>query len=121
MERFHIFYSEKYVVEHNIRQNRVIRPFFFCIPEQIQIVRQLASGFVIETDATFNTNGLQMSLSGLIGITNTMSLFLGIHYFISSESTSALVLINKCLKDLVFFDDCPRQSVTLRDFSPSLS
>ncbi len=64
MEGFHVRYSEKYVVENNIRQNQIIELFFFCSPEQIQIAQRFVSGFVIETDATFNTNELRMPLSG---------------------------------------------------------
>ncbi len=48
MEGFHVRYSEKYVVENDIRQNRIIELFFFCSPEQIQLARQFVSGFIIE-------------------------------------------------------------------------
>lgn len=121
MEGFHVRYSEKYVVENSIRQNRIIEHFFFCSPEQFQMARRFVSGCVIETDATFNTNELRMPLSGLIGITNTMSTFPVAHCFITSESTSAFVFINECLKDMFFFDDCPGPAVMLGDFSAGLS
>ena len=84
MEGFHVRYSEKYVVENKIRPNQIIKLFFFCSPEQIQMARRFVSGFVIETNATFNTNELRTSLSGLIG---TMSKFSVAHCFITSEST----------------------------------
>lgn len=121
MEGFHVRYSEKYIVENNIRQNPVIEHFFFCSPEQIQMARRFVSGFVIDTDATFNINELRMPLSGLIGITNTMSTFPVAHCFIKSESTPAFVFINECLEDLFFFDDCPGPAVMLGDFSVGLS
>ncbi len=85
------------------------------------MARRFVTGFVIETDTTFNTNKLRMPLSGLIGISNTMSTILVAHYFIPSESGSAFVLIIKCLKNLLFFDDCFGPSVMLGDFSTSLS
>lgn len=79
------------------------------------MARQYMSGFVIETDE------LWMPLFGLISITNTMSTFPVAHYFITSESTSAFVFINKCLKDLFFFDKYPGPVVILGNFSADLS
>lgn len=75
------------------------------------MVQQYVREFVIETDTTFNTNKLWMSLSGLIGIINTISTFLFTHYFITSESNFAFVFINKCLKDLFLSDQCPEPAI----------
>lgn len=79
------------------------------------------SGFVIETDARFNINELEMPLSDWIGITFTIFTFLFAYCFITSESTSAFAFINKSLKNLFFFDDCQGLLVILGDFFVGLS
>ena len=70
---FHLRCLKKYLVENNIRKRQVIGAFLFCLPEQIEMARQFVNGFLIQTDAKFNTNKLNMPLSILLGVTNTMS------------------------------------------------
>lgn len=84
------------------------------------MARRFVSGFVVEKDATFNTNDIQLPLSLLCEITNTISTFPVAYCYIRSESTVAFVFINECLKELLFFDKCPGPSVMLRDFSAGL-
>ena len=83
--------------------------------------RRFVSSFVVQTDATFNTNELNMPLSILVGITNTMSSFPLAYTFISSESAEAFKFVNACCKELFFWDDCPGPAVMLGDFSLGLS
>ena len=64
------------------------------------MARQFVSGFLIQTNATFNTNKLNMSLSILYGVTNTILSFPVAYVFISSESTEAFKFINGCCKEL---------------------
>lgn len=109
------------MVENNVQQRRVVEHFLFCSPQQIAMAQRFVSGFVVETDATFNTYDIQLPLSLLCGITNTMSTFPVAYCYIRSESTAAFVFINKCLKDLFFLDKCPGPSVMLGDFSAGLS
>lgn len=59
------------------------RLFFFCSPKQIEMARRFVNSFVIQTDATFNTNELNMALSILVGVTNTMVSFPVAYTFIS--------------------------------------
>ena len=48
---------------------------FFCSSEHIHLGRRFASDFLIETDATLNTNRLGLPLTVLINVTNTGSTF----------------------------------------------
>lgn len=118
---FYICYLKMYLVEDNVRRRQVIEAFLFYSPEQIEMGRRFVSNFVVQTDAAFNTNELNISLSILIGITNTMSSFPLAYTFISSESTEAFKFLNACCKELFFWDDCPGPVVMLDDFSLGLS
>ena len=81
------------------------------------MARQFVSGFLIQTDVIFNTNKLNMPLSKLLGVTNTMSSFPVAYALIFSESAKAFKFINACCKELFFEDNWPCLSVMLRDFS----
>lgn len=118
---FHLRCLKKYLVENNVRERQVIEAFLFCSPEQIEMARRFVSGFLIQTDATFNTNELNMPLSILLSVTNTMSSFPVAYTFISSESAEAFKFINAYCKELFFWDDCPGPAVMLGDFSLGLS
>lgn len=118
---FHIRCLNKYLVEDNVRKRQVIEAFFFCSPEQVEMGRRFVSSFVVQTDSTFNTNELNMPLSILVGITNTISSFPLAYTFISSESAEAFKFVNACCKELFFWDDCPGPAVMLGGFSLGLS
>jgi hypothetical protein len=51
---FHPRTREEYIVEDRERKARVIRDIFFMSDEQIRLSRRFGSGFMYETDATFN-------------------------------------------------------------------
>lgn len=72
---FHIRCLKKYLVDDNIQRRQVVEAFLFCSPKQIEMRRRFVSSIVVQTNATFNTNELNMPLSILVGITNTMSSF----------------------------------------------
>lgn len=118
---FHLRCLKKYLVEENVRQRQVIEAFLFCSPKQIQMAQRFDSGFDIQTDATFNTNELNMPLSILVGVTNTMSTFPVAYTFISSKSAEAFKFVNACYKEFFFWDDCPGPAVMLGDFLLGLS
>ena len=118
---FYIRCLKKYLVEGNVQQRQVIEAFFFCSPEQIEMTRRFVSSFVIQTDATSNTNELNMLLSILAEVTNTMASFPVAYTFIFSESAEAFKFVNACCKELFFWDDCPGPPVMLGDFSLGLS
>ena len=118
---FHIQCLKKYLVVGNVQQRQVIEAFFFCSPEQIEMAQRFVSSFEIQTDATFNTNELNMPLSILVGVTNTMASLPVAYTFICSESAEAFRFVNACCKELFFWDDCPGLAVMLKDFSLGLS
>ena len=118
---FHVRCHKKYHVEENIRQKQVIEAFFFCSPEQVSMTRRFVSSFVMQTDATFNTNELNMTLSILLRITNTLASYPVAYCFISSESADAFIFIHVCCKEIFFWNNCPRPEVILGGFSLGLS
>lgn len=79
--------------------------------------QRFVSGFVIQTDTTFNTNELNMPLSIFVGITSTMFSFSLAYTFISSKSAEAFKPVNAYCKEFSFWDDCPGPAVILGDFS----
>lgn len=85
------------------------------------LARRFVSGFVIETDATFNTNALNLPLLSITGITNTSRMFVIAHCFITSESTDCFLFINTCLKELFFYDRCLGPQVIVGKFSMGLT
>ena len=121
LEGFHVRCLKKYVVENRVRKQQVIDHFFFCNPKQIQYARRFVSGFAVQTDATFNTNHLNMPLSSLVGTTNTAKTFTMAYCFVTSKSTEAFSFINWCVQDLIFYDNCPGPAVMIGDFSAGLS
>ncbi len=65
-EGFHIRCMEKNLVENNLPKQMVIQNFFFYNEDQINRSRWFVSRFLIETDATFNTNQLNLPLYILV-------------------------------------------------------
>ena len=59
-------------------------------------------GFLLETDATFNTNKLNLPLSVLVGITNTDLSFPVAYCYITSESAECFTFIFKCMERVDF-------------------
>jgi len=96
-----------------------LRDIFFISDEQIRQARRFVSRFVYETDATFNTNSLRLSLSVMVGIDNTNSTFPMALMYITSELAKAFGFACKQLIDLVFYD-CPEAAVICGDFSKGL-
>lgn len=114
---FHLQYLKKYLVENNVCERQIIEAFLFCSPKQIEMARRFVSRFLIQTDATFNTNKLNIPLSILLGITNTILSFPMAYTFISLESAEAFKFINACCKELFFWDNCSSPAMMLGDFS----
>jgi hypothetical protein len=70
-EDIHVRYRTEYTVDSDgERDGRVIKDLFWMSPEQIKMARRFVSGYVYETDATFNTNSLRLPLSIMVGIDN---------------------------------------------------
>jgi hypothetical protein len=72
--------------------------------EQIRLIRRFISGFLYETDATFNTNTRRLPLSVIVGIDNTRHTFPIAFIFITTELAKSFKFIRECLIDLCFYD-----------------
>lgn len=112
---------EKYLVKNNLPKWKVIEHFFFCNKEQIRLARCFISKFLLKTDAIFNTNQLNLSLSTLVRVTNTMQIFTIAYCYITSKSAKFFFFLFRCLKDLIFHDKCPGPGVILGDFATRLA
>jgi hypothetical protein len=88
-------------------------------PEQIKLARRFVSGFIYETDATFNTNCLKLPLSVMVGIDNTGKTFPMAYCYIMSESAASFKWIGEQLTDLAFYD-YPEAALICGDFSKGL-
>ena len=112
-EGFHVRCLEKNIIENDQVKRRVIEHFFFCNEEQICLARRFLSHFLVETNATFNTNRLNMPFSVLLGITNTGSFFPAAYCFISSESKESFLFMFAFMEELMFYDQCVGPNVIL--------
>jgi len=74
----------------------------------------------MQTDATFNTNKLHLSLSVIVEITNTFKTFSLAFCFIISELTEAFKFVNTQLKKLMFYDHSG-SAVIVENFSKNLN
>jgi hypothetical protein len=88
--------------------------------EQIKFARRFVSGFMYETDATFNTNCLKLPLSVMVGIDNTGKTFPIAYCYITSESAVSFKWVVEQLTDLAFYGDCPKATLICGDFSKGL-
>jgi hypothetical protein len=59
------------------------------LDEQIRLIRRFISGFIYETNATFNTNNLRLLLFVIVGVNNTSLTFPIAFIFITSELAKA--------------------------------
>jgi hypothetical protein len=86
------FYSrtqEEYIIKNSIRTKRIIRDIFFILDEQIYIARRFMSGFLYETNATFNTNTRRLPLSIMVRIDNIGHMFPIAFMFITTKSAKS--------------------------------
>ena len=89
-------------VEDGGSSQREIRDLFWMSSEQIKLARRFVSGFIYETDATFNTNSLKLPLSVMVGIDNTRATFPIAYCYITSESAASFKWIAEQLTKLAF-------------------
>ena len=71
-------------------QRGVIKHFYFCNSEQIQLARRFLSHFVVEINTIFDTNYLNMPLSIFFNITNMGLSFSTKYCYISSKNKKKL-------------------------------
>jgi hypothetical protein len=74
-EDFWVRVKCKYHSSNSGERKRIVDALFFCSSEQIRLGQRFVSQFLMETDATFNTNSLYLPLSVVVGITNTGKTF----------------------------------------------
>jgi hypothetical protein len=87
--------------------------------DQILLARRFVSGFMYETDATFNTNKLRLLLLVIVGIDNTGKTFPMAFMYHTTESAKAFQFASEQLTDLAFYD-CLKAVVICGDFSKGL-
>jgi hypothetical protein len=83
------------------------------------MTQQFVSSFMYKTDATFNTNVLQLPLSVLVSIDNCGKTFSAEFCYITSESAASFKFVADQLSDLAFYN-CSENAVIVGDFSKSL-
>ena len=120
-EGFHPRVRAEYVetAGGNRSRRREVRDLFWMSPEQIKLARRFVSGFMYETDATFNTNSLKLPLSVMVGIDNTGATFPMAYCYITSESAASFKWIAEQLTELAFYN-CPKPALIIGDFSKGL-
>ena len=101
------------------RESRVIQQIFFCSPLQITLARRFINEWVLQTNATFNTNNLRLPLSIMTGVTNTGKTFPYGQSFVLSESAEAFKFIDIQMDTLMWYD-CNGPRVVLRDQAKGL-
>jgi hypothetical protein len=116
---FHPRVREEYILVDEVRTGRMIREIFFMSSDQILKARRFVSGFMYETDATFNTNKLRLLLSVMVGIDNTGKTFPMAFMYHTTESAKAFKFASEQLTDLAFYD-CLEAAVICGDFSKGL-
>jgi hypothetical protein len=119
-EGVHVRVRDEYLLDSSgERTVRVIKDLFWMSAEQIKLARRFVSGFMYETDATFNTNRLKLPLSVMVGIDNCGRTFPAAYCYITSESAASFKFVADQLSDLAFYD-CPEAAVVVGDFSKGL-
>ena len=101
------------------RESRVVQQIFFCSSLQITLARRFINDWILQTDATFNTNVLRLPLSVITGATNTGHTFPVGLSFILSESAETFSFIDQQM-DLLMWYDCNGPQVVLGDQAKGL-
>jgi hypothetical protein len=67
----HVFVDEVYVLDNlGNKTDRIIQCILWFTAEQLRLNRRFASGFLLETDATFNKEARRLLIHNLVGIDN---------------------------------------------------
>ena len=119
--KFHVQCRWEYALDDKGKTTgkRVIKDLFFINKAQIQLGRRFVSGWMYETDATFNTNELRLPLSSMVGITNTGNTFPLAYCYITSESARSFEFVAHQLTKYVFYNCC-EAAVIVADFTKGL-
>ena len=68
-------------------QSRLILAIAFFSKEQIRQARRFISRYIVQSDATFNTNDKRLLLSNVVGLDNRGKTFPAMYLFHVNEST----------------------------------
>ncbi len=79
-----------------------------------KLTKRFISDFMMEVDATFNTNALKMLLIVAVSITNTHMSFPACYSFAISESEEAFNFYIQCMHEEIF-DDCSGLKIVIAD------
>ena len=116
---FHPYTYNKYIIKGGIYIKRIIRDIFFMLDEQICLIRQFVSGFLYETNTTFNINTCRLPLFIIVGINNTKYTFPMAFMFITTKSVKSFKFTGECLINLYFYNYL-QLSLICSDFSKGL-
>src|SRR4051812_45281334 len=87
-----------------VELNMLLETYYLCRNEQICLARRFVSGYMYETNATFNTNTRPLPLSVMVGTNNTSYTFPMAFMFITSEVAKSFKFASEYLTDLYFHD-----------------
>ena len=99
---------------HGTITKRILEQIVLIDNFQRRLAKRFCSGFLMENDATFNTNAQKLLLFVAVGITNTNKSFPVAFSFATSESEAAFNYFLDTLKEEIF-NDCPLPKVSLSD------
>jgi hypothetical protein len=93
---------------------------FFVSDAQIRKARRFCSDFMLQIDATFNKNKLQMPLVNIVGVDNHEKTFTVALSFVRAEASIDFKFIFDWLDQLVFFGEGCRPKVLISDQAAGL-
>lgn len=120
LREFHVRCHQKYIVKREMRRQIVIKHFLFCNSWQVRMTRRFVSEFCLQTNVTFNTNYLNLSLTIIVEISNIDKIFSIVYCYIIFEFKETMTFIFESLKKLMFYD-CINSRVVISDFVLEMS
>ena len=120
-EGCHAFVDEQYVLDNlGNKTDRVILSIIWFTPEQLRLNRRFVSGFLIESDATFNKERRRLLLHNLIGIDNCGKTYPALQLFATNEAARVFEKVEDVWNRFIFHD-CPGPAVLAGDFAAGLT
>jgi hypothetical protein len=117
----HVYVDEIYVIDNlGNKSDRVIQSILWFTPEQLRLNRRFASGFLLETDATFNKEKRRLLLHNLVGIDNCGKTYAAMQVFATNESARVFAKVEEVWDRAIFYD-CPGPAVLAGDFAAGLA
>lgn len=95
-------------------QKRILQQVVIIDNNQRRLAKRFCSDFMMQNDATFNTNATKLLLFVAVGVTNTNMTFSAALSFATAESEEAYRFFFDVLNEQLW-DDCPPPRVNLAD------